>query len=414
MSALPAFAETETSTRPYAIAAMESTAPETFYEPTEEGVEGPRPAKAGIMNYIYSHLHTHADVTGSYNDNIYLINRPKKGDFVTTVTPGISYRIGDDRPTREGRLKSYFEIDTGYKVDYYTANNINFNKPYVTVSLRGAGDHYLTEFNYTYMKDILTRQLLDSGSEGMLGVARTMADLKFQYDWNRIGAEMRYKLYQTKYDDIFKTPSSIRDNSIRGLVWVSPSFTPKTRFYFEYDYGIYDYYYQAVNNVNDFKYHQFWLGARGSFTKKLTGDIKVGKELRFGYVSIGKYKDSLLINFKLQYRYSQKLAFGLNALSDARPSTSIGAGLDSSYSFFLYTVYRFNPQVMCTGGLSYDYDSYKTAREDNTYGAMIKLDYLVNRWTTVGIGYTFKTRDSERAGAKYNNSIITGRLAMVF
>lgn len=417
MRGVAAFAETETSTRPYAIAAMESTAPEVWYEPTEEeeaAGKGPAPAKAGIMDYIYSHLHTHADVKGSYNDNIYLVNRPKTGDFVTTVKPGVSYRIGDKLPTAGGKLRSYFEADAGYKIDYYMANSREFNNPYVTVALRGTGNHYLVEGDYSFTKDILTRQVVQAGSQGILGVTRQRANLRFKYDWDRIGVETSYRLYQIEYPEVFEIPSSIRDSAVRGLIWVRPSFTPKTRFYFEYDYGLYEYYKEPVNYSNNFKYHQIWVGAKGNFTKKFSGDVKIGREFRFSYANIGKYKDGFIIRINLQYRYTQKLRFALNAAQENRPATFRGQGLDSEYRFYLYTIYSFNPRLVATGGLSYVYDSYTTDRMDNTYGASARLDYLVNKWTTVGIEYIFKTRQSERAGGKYNNSVITGRLGMAF
>jgi hypothetical protein len=421
MLAATVFAETETSTRPYAVAAMESTAPEVWYEPAEteaeaEGVpavEGARPVRADMLGYLWSHLHTHADVESSYNDNIYLVNRPKTGDFVTTVTPGVSFRIGNNLPTPDGKLKSYFEIDTGYKIDYYMANSLNFNNPYLTLGLRGAGNRYLIDFKHYFEKDITTTQRLSPGQQGMTGVERNMTNLVFKYDWKRIGTEAGFRRYQAGYDDPFKRNGDLIDSSLHATVWFKPAFTPKTRFFFEYDFGEYDLN-KAANDANNFKYHQFWIGARGDFTKKFSGNLKAGKELRFSYSQIGRCKDSIIVRLNLQYKYSPKLRFVLNAASEDRPSTAVSEGMDKEYRFNLYAIYDLNPRLRITAGGDYILDVYTTDREDNTYGATARLDYIVNRWTTIGIEYKFMTRQSERAGAKYNNSVITGRLGMAF
>jgi hypothetical protein len=274
------------------------------------------------------------------------------------------------------------------------------------------GTHYKVNLKYSFEDRATTSQTISSGTPGILGYYRQMTDLNFAYDWKKIGVETGYKRLEIDYTGNFKT-SNYLDERITAVITAKPSFTPKTNYFFEYDYGELEYT-KAASDVNNYKYHQFWIGVKGNITNKITTRAKIGKEFRFSYEHLNKYKDSFMVCLNLKYRHSEKLSFLLDFIRDDKPATNTGQGFNLGYRLFAHIVYDVNPKLKIDTGFDYWFDTYTTALEDNTYGYSAKMSYLVNRYTSLGLDYSYKMRDSTRADCKYRNNILLGKLKMVY
>jgi len=378
-----------------------------------EAITRSKALKDGLYDYMFSRLHTHADTSISYNDNIYLLHK-KTGDVIPTVRPGVSLLLGSKDLRVSGRPRSYCEIDAGYATDYYIRARLNHNNPYATINIQGVGPRYRVRLSNYFLKAQQPAQVINSGEPGLVGYQMNITNLGFEYIRGRARLLIGYKRNEKDYTGSYKTTNSILDQGLNVTASINPSITPKTTFFFEYEYGTFDYY-KAPNNLGDFAYHYFWIGAKGKLLKKIYGVVKAGEELRRADPT-GELKNAFVIRGDLFYIYSKKLRFSMHLARENWAATNRSQGFNTAYIVSLRGIWDFNPQLTFTCGAKYEYDSYEsTGKHDNTCGPfLIRFDYKVNKFTTIGAEYNFTRRDSTRADCKYNNSNIIGRMGMVF
>ncbi|MDD5428455.1 MAG: outer membrane beta-barrel protein [Candidatus Omnitrophica bacterium] len=365
-----------------------------------------------LTDYLFSHLHTYADASVTYNDNIYLLH-DKTGDVVTKVRPGVDFLLGSQKLTESGKPRSFFRMDGGYACNYYINSKIDRNNPFASINLQGVGAHYKISLNHWFEKLQRPSEYLVAGLPGLVDCRLNVTDLSFMYTYGRVSAETRHKFNQINYEKFFARTNNIREQVITTTISVNPAITPRVFFFFEYDHGDYVYF-RALDNVNDFKYNQFFIGAKGKVLNKFYGAVKAGKELRYNYSHLNKYKDAFIIRGDLYYQFSRKTWFSAHFAREDRPSTNKDSGFDLGYRASVRAVWDPTKQARVTGGLNYSYDAYTTDTVDNTYSAVARFDYKVNRYATVGLEYNFTRRNSTRADAKYNNSNIITRMGLVF
>ncbi|MDD5495834.1 MAG: outer membrane beta-barrel protein [Candidatus Omnitrophica bacterium] len=352
-----------------------------------------------------SYFHPHAEILTSYDDNIYQIHK-KRGDVHTRVTPGVQFLLGNNRMSPEGRPRTYLELDGGYDIHYYYATDSNYNMPYVDFFARWVGPHYRVSLRNDFKNEITPTSQLSRGISGFTGRARNFTQANFSVDYKRTTLETGYTRYEYSYGAPFKSTSDYVDQKINITGLVNPSFTPKTFFLFEYDFGVYEYTNKSTDDTN-YKYHQLWGGIRGKITKKISGDLRFGYEMRNSYLALTKFKDSVNIRIDLRYRYSPKTTLRMYAAKESRPSITVGAGRSDGYRAGVNFIHFYGSRLRMDLALKYGRDIYTDELNEDTYSGSAKFEYQLNKWIVAALEYLYVQRDSERANSKYRDNVIT-------
>ncbi len=208
-------------------------------------------------------------VVANFDDNIYLRNgsagRPEVNDTILTFTPGVDLVFGKNAATT-GNF--YFREDIVRYSDNDQQNtelmNVGFNSIYSNgkSKLDVGASYYETAQNDTGAPgDIVSRKSTAVRALTEFGVSEKTS----------VGAGVRWE--KADYD----AGPSYRDNR----VWTVPldayfEYSPKLQWSAGYRYRATD----LAGSAIDSKDHFFNIGARGEFTPKLTGQLRVGYGLR--------------------------------------------------------------------------------------------------------------------------------------
>jgi hypothetical protein len=156
--------------------------------------------------------------------------------------------------------------------------------------------------------------------------------------------------------------------------------------------------------------HFFNVGARGEFTPKLAGQVRVGYSLR-------EYKrggsDALPgISGSLDYAYSPKTTYSLSVSNDF----SSGAYGDSQENFSVRGSGRweFAPQWSAQAGLSYQdteityaTNSLRMGRTDQFIVADTGIQYRISESVSLSATYVYRTNDSSDDFATFSDNVLT-------
>jgi hypothetical protein len=195
---------------------------------------------------------------------------------------------------------------------------------------------------------------------------------------------------------------------------------PKTAFFGEIYYG------QTATDPNEpttpkYAHSDFiggFLGAKGDFTAKVSGQVKAGYETR-QFSDDTPTEGAMVVAATLDYKFSEKFSAALNYIR--RSNVSVQSGNEA------YIVDAVNIQMKqgigssgrWTATLSGAYEVYNyqgnvfAKRSDTVYKIIAGLDYLVQAWLTAGVGYEFNAYDSTGSGISgYDDHRITVKLAV--
>ena len=152
----------------------------------------------------------------------------------------------------------------------------------------------------------------------------------------------------------------------------------------------------------------FNIGARGEFTPKLKGQIRVGYGLRsFDHVAAGE--DDSLDQFSFDgvvtYVYSPKASFDLEVSKDFRNSVT---GI-SQKVFRVRTggKFEFTPEWSAVAGLSYEASRYATGRDDDFITGDVGVVYMVNENLSFNASYLYRTNYSAYPIYDFSNNVLS-------
>jgi hypothetical protein len=161
----------------------------------------------------------------------------------------------------------------------------------------------------------------------------------------------------------------------------------------------------ANNPDDDSKTNFFNIGARGDFTPKLSGQIRVGEtELK---PEKGPTSSQLGLGASLDYLFSPKTSFDLSA-NNGFSNSAVGTNqelltLSSSGHFELSQAWAL------TTGLSYSSTKYLTVPEriDRFWVGNVGINYTLTTVTAFQLEYLYRKNDSTLAAADFNDNILT-------
>jgi polysaccharide biosynthesis protein VpsM len=161
----------------------------------------------------------------------------------------------------------------------------------------------------------------------------------------------------------------------------------------------------TVNGTGDSKGNFFNVGARGQFTEKLSGQVRVGvTELK---PLVGQSTSQLGVESTLSYAYSPKTTFSLYANNGFAPSAAgnqtevFSTGL--SGSFALSNAWS----ASITGGASQTKYLILPARTDHFYDVALSLNYIVTTNLNLQASYLYRKNVSNIEEVTFDDNLAT-------
>jgi len=322
------------------------------------------------------------------DDNIYLDTANERDDTIFSFTPGLDLVFGKGSATsgnfyyRE-EIRRYNDNDVqntelsnlGVNASYNNGlTKANFNASYAQVAqndndIRATGD-------------LVRRELTNLGAKSEFGISEKT---KFA-----LGAAYN----KTDYG-----PASYADSDI----WTFPldlyyEASPKLDWSLGYQYRK-----SELSRGRDSDDNFFNIGARGEFTPKLTGQVRLGYSQR----SFEGGSDDGLFGFSsnLGYTYSEKTSYQLNLSNDFGSSGTGDSTKNLTWGVSSST--RFTEQWYMNVGVNFRSVEYPARTDDYTEG-QIGVSYVYNTNVNFSASYTYRNNKSDNlASAEFTNNVFS-------
>ncbi len=322
------------------------------------------------------------------DDNIYLDTSNAKSDTIFSFTPGVDLVFGKGSATsgnfyyRE-EIRRYSDNDVqntelsslGVNSSYSNGvTKVDFNASYAQVAqndndIRSTGD-------------LIHRKLTNVGGKSEFGVSeKTKFSLGAAYN-------------KTDY-----APASYADSDI----WTFPldvyyEASPKLDWSLGYQYRK-----TELSLGRDSNDSFFNIGARGEFTPKLTGQVRMGYTQRS--FKVGSDESLVGLSSSLTYLYSEKTSYQFNLGNDFGSS---GTG-DSTknFSWGLSSSTHFTEQWYLNLGVNFRSIKYPARTDDYTEG-QVGVSYVYNSTVNFSASYTYRNNSSDKlASAEFTNNVFS-------
>jgi len=154
----------------------------------------------------------------------------------------------------------------------------------------------------------------------------------------------------------------------------------------------------------DSKDHFFNVGARGEFTEKLTGQVRIGVNNR--KFSVGSDETLPGIDASVTYAITPKTSLQLGASNDF--GTAPQGQQQKNLAFNGSITTKFDEQWSLVAGLgnrSIDYYKDKKPRTDENLTGNLGVTYIVNTYVKITATYNYGKNDSDLVSAAYTNNV---------
>jgi hypothetical protein len=320
------------------------------------------------------------------DNNIYLDSNNEKSDTIFSFTPGFDLVFGKGSATT-GNLYYREEIRR-----YSSANAQDTQLANVGANASYSNGVTKADFNASYAEvaqndndiratgDIVQRQLTNLGAKTEFGISeKTKLSIGIAYA-------------KTNYDVASYTDSSI----VTLPVDVYYAANPKLDWSVGYQYRTSDLSGAGRDSSDNF----LSIGARGEFTPKLVGQVRVGYTSRS--FDVGSSENLFGVDGSLRYLYSEKTTYGMTFGNDFG-SSGTGASTKNA-SFGLTVSNKFTEQWLLNAGLSYRTTKYSTRTDDFTEG-QLGVTYVYNNTVNFSASLTLRDNSSDLASAEFTNNV---------
>jgi hypothetical protein len=201
------------------------------------------------------------------------------------------------------------------------------------------------------------------------------------------------------YDKTDYGPSSYTDSDIWSLpVDVYFKATPKLDWSAGYRYRNSE----LSGTGLDSQDHFFNVGARGEFSPKLVGQVRVGLTQRS--FDVGGDDSQLGLDGSVSYAFSEKTSYRF-VMSNDYGSSGTGDSTEN-FTIGLNTTSRISEQWSLTGGLNLRKIKY-SSRSDDFLEGLVAVSYNLNSIVNFGASYTYRDNSSSLASAEFTNNVFS-------
>jgi len=336
-------------------------------------------------------LHFIADVSGRYDDNIFLTKIDKVGDEILDLTPGAQFQYGQNSLT-SGSLTYQETFERYLRTDTANARlgtgNANFN--YDDSNLTANGTASFQQLNQNN-RDVVIQGLKAIIRQDVLNLGGNV-EPHFTAKTS-VGAGADYSRTH------FRTAGLIDSSSLGLPVTLYYAATPKVDLSLGTTYTDV----KVQGAAHDSRYLYYNVGARGDFTPKLSGRFSMGYKTRdfeqtrnnstFGFDGTFNYE----VTAKTSSSLTMTRDFNVGALGESLTTTRFALNLSTAVS----------PQWQINGGVSYEDAEYSTFRTDDYWEGSVSATYIYSNRLSATAGYTLRNNQSTLSGAEFSDDIVT-------
>jgi hypothetical protein len=351
-------------------------------------------------------------VDGTFNNNIFATNDDEESDFIITTSPRIDVRSNFPRHS----LNWTVETDVGNYVDNTNENFWDYGTELdgrldITRNNRFLGSAYAAHGHESRDDpedpgaDVQDEPVEFNEFGGTLGFAQ---------DFNRFNVRILGNTDRRDYDeDDPDNPEDDRDRWLYGSrlrtgYFISPRINAFVEGGFEReerdtsDKGSPPL--NRDNNVYDVR-----VGTSIDFTGLLFGEASIGWEFQEFDESETDSEDGLGYGLGLTWNPTRLTSLSLDGSGGFEPSDVGASRLTNRVT--LRVDHELLRNVLIGGQLGYRRDDFQDAdRIDNRFDIGPDITYLLNRYLSVGAGYTFTTRDSDDDEREFDRHLVSVRV----
>jgi hypothetical protein len=334
-----------------------------------------------------------------FNDNIFYYTDRRVSDLITVLSPGLRLQLG--RPER-----NVIGLDYTYDRFFYLDND-GLNTGQHSLDLRTQLEGQRLKFSGIDRIQWLSSPL--GGVERVIvgqNIDRTLNDHTFTLSYD-IGEKTEAYVRGTFYSNDYQEGIALYDiDTLTGTAGFGYRAFPKTFLLGEAHYGWTG---TSANDPRlpenpDLTFIGGFLGARGNFTEKMTGTVKVGYEAR-EFRDGTPVPDSPVVNISLQRRFSEKTALTLSYARLSNVSVQYGRRTYNADSLGVQLVQLLGAsgKWQATAGGNYSFYAYERsdvarAVEYDHLRASFNLAYRIQLWLTASVGYDYESVMSDARG----------------
>ena len=351
-------------------------------------------------------------VDSEYNDNVFATDEDEDDDFIFTFRPRIGVRSNFPRHSINWTVQS----DIGRHVDNTDEDFEDFGtslagrlditrRNRLVGSARFARDHERRDDPEDPGADVADEPVEFYDFGGTLG---------FEQDFNRFNFRVLGTVDRRDFDeDDPDVPEDDRDRTLYGTsvrtgYFISPRINAFLQGGFRREMR--DTSDQGTppekrdNNVYDAR-----VGTAIDITGLLFGEVSVGWSLQEFDESELDSENGLVYNAGLTWNPTRLTSLRLDANGGFAPSDVGASNLRNQIA--VRVDHELLRNVLIGGRVAYRRDDFQdTDRTDNRFDVGPNVTYLLNRYLSVGAGYTFTTRDSDDSDREFTRNAVTLRL----
>lgn len=336
----------------------------------------------------------------AFNDNVFAEEDDEESDFVTVLTPEISFETLWSRHEVGGRVwgrASRYLDNTSENAEEYGAS------AYGRLDL---GNQIQVDARARAAREALGRaDPDDTGRDEPTEVNELNADLEIEKQFNRLILGAGQQFFRQDYVDSIdddRDQSTTRWNVLAGY-----ELSPSLEVFAEPFYSIrrYD---ETAADSRDADIYGALVGTRFDISGLWIGQIDIGVyQEDFDSDQFDDYT-GIITRTRFDWLPTDKttVSFGLARSDEA--TTEAGASSRVETEAFVGVAHELTRAIIIDGEISYTRNDWRgVERTDDTYRAGAGVEWLLNRNLSVFSAYEFTTRGSDVDTAEFDRSIIT-------
>lgn len=322
----------------------------------------------------------------SFDDNIFLSGSNEADDTIWSFTPGVDLVFGKNSVAKGNayyreEIRRFSDNDT----QDTELSSLGFNTAY---------DNGVTKANFNVSYAQVAQNTVLANSVGALN-RRKLTNLGGKLEFGlseKTSLAVGASFNKTKYastgfvdSDIWTLPIDVYFKSTEKLDWS-----------LGYQYRSTD----LSGSGRSFDDHFLSVGARGEFTPKLTGQVRVGLTQRS--FDVGDDDTLFGLESSLTYAYSEKTSYVFTASN--KPGASGTGDTNEAFNLGLNANSKISEQWSLNGGLTYTNYDYANRTEDYLEG-QLGVTYTLNNYVNFGASYTYRNNETSAASGEFTGNL---------
>jgi hypothetical protein len=375
---------------------------------------------------VFSHgplsLRPQLGITEQFDDNVFYLDKNTESDFITTIAPGLKFLVGQDLPT-ENHIKVQYTLE---QLIYAKNDELN------------ATQHkFLTDTHFKKSRFTIDGadrfEMLSSVLGGGFSIGKQQVDRNIWFDiyrldykiGERMGVYVEAQHVSTDYEsglELFDT------RTISGTGGFEYNLSEDTFLFGEVYYGktSLDFNVPSPTQPPGTTFIGGFVGARGKFTEKINGTLKLGYETSsFDKSAVAGLDDSAgsapVVEATITYLATERLTTSLSysrrqhiSVQFVRSAYILDA-VSAKATQILGSTGRLQLDLLASYAM-YSFDpapAYPSGRSDKTWKVQTGVNYFFQTWLSTRLDYTHERFTSDFASViDYDVNRVTLSLAI--